>query len=76
MEVERIQGRRQRLRRCNEGPEELAKTTKELAEEDDPEGSTTITEASEEEAEETTLLSERLRRQRSGGVFMGPGNLQ
>ena len=52
--------RRRRLRRCNDGPEELETTAEASEEEDEPEVSTMTTEASAEEAEETTRLSERL----------------
>ena len=45
-----IQGRKWRLKHRDDEPEELATTTKALAEEDDPEFSTTTTEASAEEA--------------------------
>ena len=55
-----IWGRQQRLRRRDDGPEELATTMEASAEEDDPEVSTMITEASAEGAEETTRPSERL----------------
>ena len=55
-----IQGRLWRLRRRNDGPEELATTTEASTEEDKPKVSTTIMEASDEKAEETTRPSERL----------------
>ena len=51
------------MRRRNDGPEELAKMTELLAEEDYIKDSTTTTEASTEEAEETTRPSECLQRQ-------------
>ena len=57
MDAERIQGRRQRLRRCDDRSEKLATTTKASAEEDEPEDLTTTMEVSEEEVEETTRLS-------------------
>ena len=52
----RIRGRRQRLRRLGDGPEELATMKEASAEKDKPNYSTTKKEASEEEAEETTRL--------------------
>ena len=55
----RIWGQRQRLRRRDDRPEELATTTKSLEDEYDPKVSTTTTDASAEEAEETTRLRER-----------------
>ena len=55
-----IQGRRRRLRRCDEGPEELVTTTEALEEEDEPEVLAMKTEAYAEEAEKTTRPSERL----------------
>ena len=58
-----IWGRQRRLRCRDDGPEELATTTKTSTEEDEPEVLTTTTEASAEEAEETTHPSERLQRQ-------------
>ena len=70
-EVARILGQRQRMRRCNDSPEELATTTKASAENDNPENSTRMTKALAEEAEETTLLRERLRRWRRRCVY-GP----
>ena len=48
-ETARIRGRRRRLRRCDDGPDELATTTEASAEEDEPEVLTTTTEASDEE---------------------------
>ena len=68
-EAERVWGRRQRLRRCNDEPDELVTTTEALAEEDEPKVSTTTTEDLTEEAEETTRPSERLRRQRQRCVY-------
>ena len=59
-EAARIRGRRQRLRRCNDGTDELATTMEASEEEDEPEDSTTETEASAEEAEETMRPSECL----------------
>ena len=59
-EVVRIQGRRRRLRHCDDDPEELETTTEASAEEDDPKESMTTTEALAEEAEEMKRLSERL----------------
>ena len=60
----RIKGRRPRLRRCNDWTAELATTTKELAEEDEPEVLTTTMEASDEEAKYKTRPSEHLQRWR------------
>ena len=59
-EAARIWGQRQRLRRRDDGPDELATTTEASSEEYAPEELTTTTEASEEEAEETTRLNKRL----------------
>ena len=59
-----IRGRRRRLWRCDDRPEELATTTQALAEKYEPDVLTMTTEASIEEAEYTTRPSERLRRQR------------
>ena len=56
-EASRIQGRQQRPRHRDDGPEELATTTEASAEEDEPGVSTTRTEAPAEEVEETTRLS-------------------
>ena len=64
-----IQGRRQRLRRRDDGPDELATTTKASTEEYEPKVSTTRTEASIEEAEEITRPSERLQRRRRQCVY-------
>ena len=47
-EATRIQGRRRRLRRCNDWPEELATTKEALAEEDNPKFLTMTMEASAE----------------------------
>ena len=52
-EAARIQGRQWRLRRHNDGPEELVTTTEASEEEDDPEDSTTTMDVSAEEEEET-----------------------
>ena len=60
----RVQGQQYRLRRCDDGPEELATMPEALAEEDEPEVSTTTTEASDEEAEESMRPSEYLQRRR------------
>ena len=51
MGAARIQGQQRRLRRCDDGPEELATMTEATAEEDDLEYSTTMMEASAEESE-------------------------
>ena len=59
-EASRIYGQRQRLQRCDDGPEELATTTEGSEAEDELEVSTTTAEASDEEAEETTRPSEPL----------------
>ena len=62
IEAARIRGKRWRLKRRDDGPEEMA-TTVEVsasAEKDEPKDSTTMTEASAEEAEETMCLRERL----------------
>ena len=64
-----IWGRRRRLQRCDDGPEELATTTEASAEEDDPEVSTMTTYASDEELEETKSPSELLRWQRRRCVY-------
>ena len=45
-EASRIQGQQRRMRRRDDGLEELATTTEALSEEDEPEVSTTSTEAS------------------------------
>ena len=50
MEATKIRGRRQRLRRHGDGPNELATTTEASEEEDDPEVLTTTTDISAEEA--------------------------
>ena len=49
-EALRIQGQQRRLRRLDDGPEELATTTEALAEEYEPEVSATTTEALAEES--------------------------
>ena len=67
MEAERIQGRRQRLRRRDDGPGELPTTTEESAEEDKPKVSMMTTEALERE--EKTRLSECLRRRMQRCVY-------
>ena len=59
-EEARIWGRRRRLQRRDDGPEELATKTEVSAEEDEPEVSTTTTESLAEESKETTRPSERL----------------
>ena len=49
-EAARIWGQHRSLRRCDDGPEELATTVEALSEEDDPEELTTMPEVSAEEA--------------------------
>ena len=49
MEAKRIWGQRQRIRRHDDGPEELATTTEASSEKDEPEDLTTTTEALSEE---------------------------
>ena len=68
-EASRIQGRRRRLRICNDRPEELATTTEASAEEDEPKVLTMTTEASDEESEDTTYSIERIRRWRRRCVY-------
>ena len=55
-----IPGRRQRLRRHDDRPEELATTMEASEDKNEFEELTMTTEASAEEAEETTRLRERL----------------
>ena len=65
----RDSGRRRRLLRRNDRPEELTNMTESLVEEDEPKVLTTTTEASIEEAKDTTRLSERLWRRRHQCVY-------
>ena len=67
----RIWGRRRRLRRCNDRPEELSTTTEASAEEDEPKELRMTKKASTEEAGETTLPSGSLQRLRWRYVY-GP----
>ena len=64
-----IWGRRRRLRRRNDRPEELATNMEASSEEDYTKVFTTTTEASIEEAENTTRLSERLQRKMRQYVY-------
>ena len=73
-EAARVWERQQRIRRRDDGPEELATTAESSAEEDEPKDSTTTTEASAEEAEETTRPSERLQLRRRQCIY-GPREL-
>ena len=59
-EAARIWVQQNRLRRCNDRPEEFVATTEASAERNEPEELTTTMETSAEEAEETTRLSEHL----------------
>ena len=59
-ETSRIQEQGRRLRRRDDGPEELVTTTEASTEEDEPKVLTTRTEVLAEEAEEATRTSERL----------------
>ena len=60
METARIQGRRQRLRRCDDTPEELGTMTDVSEEEDEPEVSTKAIEALEEKADDIMRPSKYL----------------
>ena len=71
-EAARIRGKRRRLRRRDDGPDELATTTE--ASEDKSEESTTTNKVSAEETEEPTRLSERLQ-WRSHRCICGPREL-
>ena len=71
MEAARIWRQLQRMRRRDDGPEELATPMEVSAEEDETRELTTKMEALAEEAEETTRLSECLQQQRRRCVY-GP----
>ena len=73
-EAGRIWGQQQRLRRCDDGPEELETTTGALVEKDEPEDLMTTMDASAEEVEETTRLREHLQWLRRWCVY-GPREL-
>ena len=60
---------RQRLRRHDDGPEELTTATEVLTEEDEPEVLTATAEVSAEKGEYTMSLNERLQRRRRWCVY-------